>query len=95
MSPPRGDLGAQTLECAYFGAEALFNPCTLGSMQNILTDHMRVFVAGDVSIQSLSTAAEAERVDRDRARRVLMVLSQWEPGRGSMGELRARVQQLL
>lgn len=77
------------------GAAALSDPCRLSGMQNTLTDHMRVFVAGDVSIQSLSTAAEAERVDRDRASRVLMVLSQWEAGRGSMSALRARVQQLL
>ena len=64
-------------------------------MRNILTDHMQVFVNGDVSIQSLTTAAQAERVDRDRANQVLMLLAGWENGGAPTQELRARVQSLI
>lgn len=64
-------------------------------MRNNLADHMRVFVAGDVSVLSLSTAAQAERVDRKTANRVLTLLAGWENGGGPMHELRANVRNLI
>ena len=65
-------------------------------MQNTLTDHMRVYVAGETSVQSLSIAAQSERVDRDKANRVLMLISGWQDGAGSTAtDLRARVQALI
>ncbi len=64
-------------------------------MQSHLTHHMRVFVAGEVSVQSLSYAAQSERVDQQTAQKILAVLAGWERSRGSMIELRARVQNLI
>ena len=64
-------------------------------MQNTLTNHMRVFVAGDVSVQSLSYAAQAERDDRATADKVLMILDAWDSGVGPMSELRERVRSLI
>lgn len=64
-------------------------------MQGNLSDHMRVFAAGDVSVQSLRTAAEMERVDRQRADKVLMLIAGWENGRGAMGAFRSRVRDLI
>jgi hypothetical protein len=64
-------------------------------MKNILADHMRVFVAGDVSVQSLSIAAQAERVDRETANRVLTLLAGWESGAGTMNDLRSSIDNLI
>lgn len=77
------------------GAKALEAACTLRCMQNTLTDHMRVFVTGDTSVQSLSIAAQAERVDRDKANTVLTLLAGWESGAGTMNDLRTRVRNLI
>lgn len=88
-------LGAAALRSAYLGATALQNPCKLSGMQNTLANHMRVFVAGDVSVQSLIYAAQAEQDDRDTARKVLMVLAGWDNSTVSSGVLRARVKNLI
>jgi len=64
-------------------------------MQNHLDNHMLNFADGHVSLQSLSTAAQAETADRKKAHTILMLLSGWENGSGSMGELRARVRTLI
>lgn len=88
-------LGAAALDGAYVGAKALKDPCKLNGMQNTLANHMRVFVAGDVSVQSLIYAAQAERDDRETAKRVLMVVAGWDKSATSMSELRARVQDLI
>ncbi len=56
---------------------------------------MRVFVAGEVSVQSLSYAAQSERVDQETAQKVIAVLAGWEGSRASMSQLRERVQNLL
>ena len=64
-------------------------------MQNTLTNHMRNFVDGEVSVESLSIAAQAEKVDRDRANMVLALLAGWQSSARSAGELRARVQGLI
>lgn len=64
-------------------------------MQNTLANHMRVFVAGDVSVQSLIYAAQAESDDQDTARKVLMVLAGWDNSTVSSGVLRARVKSLI
>ena len=64
-------------------------------MKCILTDHMRVFVSGEVSVLSLSYAAQAERVDTERASQVLAVLAGWDSGARSITDLRARVARLL
>ena len=64
-------------------------------MHNVLTDHMRNFVDGKVSVLSLSIAAQAETVDRQRANNVLRLLSGWETSARSSSELRARVENLM
>jgi hypothetical protein len=64
-------------------------------MHDNLIDHMRVFVAGEVSVQSLSHAAQAERVDRETANKVLMVLAGWDDSVESPSALRARVANLI
>jgi hypothetical protein len=64
-------------------------------MQNTLTNHMRNFVDGKVSVLSLSTAAQAERVDRATANAVLMLLAGWEHSASSGNDLRARVRNLI
>jgi len=89
------DVGATAFFGAHVGATALRNPCKLRGMPKTLTDHMRVFVAGEVSVMSLSYAAQAERVDRATANRILAVIDGWDPGAGAMRELRARVQNLI
>lgn len=88
-------LGATALDSAYLGAKALQKQCKLSSMQSHLTHHMRVFVAGEVSVQSLSYAAQSERVDQETAQKVIAVLAGWEGSRASMSQLRERVQNLL
>lgn len=88
-------MGAQALQKAYFGATALHDLCRLTRMQNTLTDHMRVFVSGRVSVVSLNYAAQAERDDRETADKVLMILDAWHNSNGSPSELRERVQKLI
>jgi hypothetical protein len=64
-------------------------------MSNYLPGITRDFLAGKVSVQSLSTAAQAETVDRRTADKILMLLSGWVGGAGSSIELRDRVRELL
>ena len=64
-------------------------------MANYLPGITRDFLEGKVSVQSLSTAAQAETVDRRTANRILMLLSGWDHGAGSSVELRDRVRELL
>ncbi len=64
-------------------------------MQNHLTNHMHNFVVGKVSVHSLSSAAQAEKVDRERANKIMMLLAGWENSASSASELRARVQDLI
>ena len=64
-------------------------------MQNTLTNHMRNYIDGKVSVESLSIAAQAERDDRATAGKVLMLLAGWEHSSRSTNDLRARVQDLL
>ena len=64
-------------------------------MANYLPGVTRDFLNGTVSVQSLSTAAQAETVDRQTADRILMLLSGWDGAAGSSIELRNRVRDLL
>lgn len=56
---------------------------------------MRNFVNRQVSVQSLTTAAQAERVDLQTANQVLTLLAGWENSSGPTNELRARVNALI
>ena len=93
--PAQADPGAEALRSAQLGATALRRPSRLTGMQNILADHMRNFVNRQVSVQSLSTAAQAERVDLQTANQVLTLLAGWENSSGPTNELRARVNALI
>jgi hypothetical protein len=64
-------------------------------MQNNLTSHMRVFVNGDTSVESLSIAAMGETVDRQTASKVLTLIIGWERSTASMSALRERVRTLI
>jgi hypothetical protein len=63
-------------------------------MQNTLRSHITNYVNGDVSVESLSIAAQAEKADRSTANRVLMLISDTQSTH-SMAAFRERMRSLI